>query len=236
MALRHQPWGCGKGPALFLLLQPLFTDIIRRGTASLSPARRLSTLSSWGLEGPVPDLGRWVKHIHLPPGRQLGRSMDIMDSPSWILIPTIWEMVGNCGNPQESPGHLWGLPEVQEALTSPLPQGEEAGDAGESHLVLKQEIKARLCSALETQSKLSSALMSRRGAAAGGWEGSCRVQGWQEALPDLLPWPPWASPVPEDSSECFQAGQKGKTSGLLLEVTPVTPVTRLHPRSMHGSA
>lgn len=39
-------------------------------------------------------------------------------------------MVRDCGNPWGSPGHLRGLPEVQEALTSALPQGEEAGDGG----------------------------------------------------------------------------------------------------------
>lgn len=54
-----------------------------------------------------------------------------------------------------------------------------------------------------------------------GWDRGVAGQG---AQPDLLVWPSWASPVLRDSSECFQVRAKGRISGLLLEVTPVTPM------------
>lgn len=78
-----------------------------------------------------------------PQGGQLGSS--VVDSSSWILIPTIWEMVGDCRNPWESPGHSE-VCQRSRKLRHPLCHSEEAGGAGELPLVLKQGKKARLCS------------------------------------------------------------------------------------------
>lgn len=84
-----------------------------------------------------------------PQGRQLGRS--VVDSFPWILIPTIWEMVGDWRNPWESQGHS----EVCQRSRKPR---HPFCHSERKLAMLKQGEKARLCSQ-HFKSRASSALL-----------------------------------------------------------------------------
>lgn len=97
----------------------LLTHHSGRNSESQLP-RRLGTLSSWGVEGPVPDLGGWVKYIHMPPGQaawQVRCGQFPLD-----IDPNHLGDGGGLEEPMGESRPFRGLPEVQEALTSLLPQ------------------------------------------------------------------------------------------------------------------